>query len=168
MTSRRSSVKRRSRGSRSQRRGTLRIAGSPEVTYRFAGKEDLLRLAELNHQLIRDERAKNPMTLLQLRRRMQGWLASQYHAVIFESGSEIVGYALFRVDKDGVYLRQFFISREMRRRGYGRSAVGLLLEEVFPRGGEVTVEVLNHNRSALTFWRAVGFTDHARMLRILL
>src|SRR5208337_2225708 len=137
------------------------------MKYRFAGEQDLLLLAELNHQLIRDERADNAMTVVQLQKRMREWLALQYQAILFEIASEIVGYALFRVDEDGVYVRQFFICRRMRRRGYGRGAVGLLLREVFQRGRSVTVEVLNHNESALAFWRAVGFQDLARTLRIL-
>ena len=74
---------------------------------------------------------------------------------------------MFRAEEDGVYLRQFFICRNVRRRGYGRGAVGLLLREVLPKGRSVAVEALNHNESALAFWRAVGFQDYARALRIL-
>lgn len=36
------------------------------MKYRFAGEQDLLLLAELNHQLIRDERADNAMTAVQV------------------------------------------------------------------------------------------------------
>jgi len=142
--------------------------GSPsKVKWRFATDCDLPLLAELNHQLINDEGADNPMTHAQLQDRMGGWLASQYQVVLFEVASQNVGYALFRTDEDGVYLRQFFICRTKRRRGYGRRAVELLLREVVPKGRSVTVEVLDHNESALAFWRTVGFVDHARMLRLL-
>jgi hypothetical protein len=72
-----------------------------KMKYRFAREQDLLLLAELNHQLICDERADNPMPVLQLQKRMRGWLASQYQAVLFEVASETVGYALFRVDEEG-------------------------------------------------------------------
>jgi GNAT superfamily N-acetyltransferase len=147
--------------------GSRRIVGPLKMQYRFAGEQDLLLLAELNHQLIRDERADNPMTVVQLQKRMRGWLGSQYQAVLFEVASETVGYALFRVDEDGVYVRQFFICRSVRRRGWGRAAVGLLLREVLPKGRSVGVEVLDRNESTLAFWRAVGFLDHARTLRIL-
>ena len=137
------------------------------MQYRFAGQKDLRRLAELNQQLIRDEGADNPMTLLELQKRMRKWLASRYRAVLFEVGCETVGYALFRADDGDVYIRQFFICRSKRRRGYGRSSLALLLREVLPGGRGVTVEVLNHNKPALAFWRSVGFADHARSLRIL-
>jgi predicted acetyltransferase len=140
--------------------------GSSKLRYRFARKKDLPRLAELNFQLIRDEGADNPMTLPQLQKRMGKWLASRYRAVLFESGAESVGYALFREDEEGVYVRQFFICRGLRRRGFGRSAIKLLLREVLSKGRGVTVEVLIQNKSALSFWRAVGFEDHTRTLRI--
>ena len=54
----------------------------------------------------------------------------------------------------------------MRRRGYGRWGIQNLLQEVWPKGGFVTVEVLHHNESALAFWQALGFIDHARTLKI--
>ena len=144
-----------------------RFRGPSRVKHRFAAEHDLPLLAELNHQLIHDENADNPMTPRQLEERIRHWLASQYQAVLFELAANTVGYALFRLDEDGVYLRHFFICRTMRRRGYGRAAVGLLLREVLPKGRRVTVEVLHHNESALAFWKAVGFMDHARTLRIL-
>jgi PhnB protein len=142
--------------------------GSPlsKVKWRFAADRDLPLLAELNHQLINNEGADNPMSQIQLQDRMGGWLASQYQAVLFDVASENVGYALLRVDEDGVYLRQFFICRATRRRGYGRQAVELLLREVVPKGRSVTVEVLDHKESALAFWRAVGFVHHARTLKL--
>jgi len=105
------------------------------------------------------------MTLIQLEERMRRWLDSQYRAVLFEEGSQTVGYALFRSDEEGVHLRQFFIVRELRRHGYGREGVRMLLEEVWPKGNRVTVEVLDQNGSALAFWQAIGFRDHARTLK---
>jgi len=75
-----------------------------------------------------------------------------------------VGYALYRLDDAGVYLRHFFIAREQRRRGLGRCAVALLLERVAPRGSRVSLQVLNHNAAALAFWRAIGFADSAQTL----
>jgi len=116
----------------------------------------------MNHGLIRDERHRNSMTLGQLQDRMRGWLErEEYRAVIFEADGNQVGYALFRVSDDGVYLRQFYIRQENRRRGFGRAAVDLLRSRVFPDGKRVTLEVLCHNDQAREFWRAVGFRDYA-------
>ena len=72
------------------------------MNYRFAEACDLPLLAQLNHELIRDEGADNPMTLAQLEERMRIWLSSQYRAVVFEEASATAGYALFRSDEDGV------------------------------------------------------------------
>jgi len=44
-----------------------------------------------------------------------------------------------------VYLRQYFVARDFRRRGIGGQAIPVLAEEVWP---------------ALEFWRAVGFVDY--------
>ena len=93
------------------------------MTFRPATLEDCGLLAELNHQLIRDEGHRNPRTIPQLEQRMRDWLAGDYRAVIFEQGGEIVAYALFREEPDEIYLRHFFVVRHRRRRGIGREAV---------------------------------------------
>lgn len=104
------------------------------------------------------------MTVAQLEERMRRWLAAEYRAVLFEAADGPAGYALFRSDEDGVYLRQFLVQRALRRRGLGRAAVRLLLEEVFPRGVRVWLQVLEQNEGGLAFWRALGFRPHARTL----
>ena len=53
------------------------------MQYRFATLADVRFLAELNHQLIRDEGHRNSMDVDQLAHRMYGWLSSgEYRAVI--------------------------------------------------------------------------------------
>jgi len=64
--------------------------------HRFASESDLDLLAEWNHQLIRDEGHRNPMTVRELRERMRGWLEGEYKAVIFAIEGEPVAYALYR------------------------------------------------------------------------
>lgn len=54
------------------------------MNYRFATDADIPLLARWNHALIRDEGHRNAMTIPELETRMQGWLASEYRAVIFE------------------------------------------------------------------------------------
>jgi len=139
----------------------------PPLNFRFATEADCPRLAELNHQLIRDEGHRNRMTVPELEERMRRWLGSEYRAVLFERGGEAVAYALFRVAPDGIYLRQFFVQRQCRRQGVGRAAVDCLVTRVFPPGLRVTVEALVHNRPAHDFWRAVGFQDYAVTLEML-
>ena len=58
------------------------------LTFRFAIQADCPLLAELNHQLIRDEVHRNRMTVPELAERIRGWLAGEYRAVIFlDTGS---------------------------------------------------------------------------------
>lgn len=121
----------------------------------------------MNLQLIQDESHRNPMSLPELAQRMREWLGAGYEAVIFESGNRPVAYALHHRQDDFIYLRQFFVHREMRRRGVGRTAVGILRTEVWPRGIRIVVTALIDNAPALAFWRAVGFTDYCLSLEIL-
>ena len=92
--------------------------------------------------------------------RMEGWLAGEYQAALFEIDGEPVGYALFRFDPDNVYLRQFFVRPDSRRRGLGREALAWLSQHVFPPGKRVRIEVLVGNATAIQFWQSVGFADY--------
>jgi predicted acetyltransferase len=139
----------------------------PDLRFRTATSEDCRLLAELNHQLIRDEGHRNPMTVPQLEKRMRDFLAGEYRAVIFESGNEVMAYALFREKPEEIYLRQLFVIRGRRQEGFGRRAVELLRSQIWPRNKRLTVEVLVANHSAVAFWRAVGFADYGLTLEIL-
>jgi hypothetical protein len=156
-------------GSRARRRRAGRQAAPSEGSSEegeLQKRGDPPLLAQLNYELVRDEGADNPMTLTQLQERMRGWLRAQYRAVLFEEASTTAEYKLFRSDEEGIHLRHFSIARSMRRRGEWPTGIQILLQEVWRKGGFVTVEVLQHNESALGFWRAHGFIDHARTLKI--
>lgn len=132
-----------------------------------AGERDLPLLAELNRQLIEDQRSANPMSLAELEARMRSWLGAEYRAVLFERDGRPVAYALFRPAEDGgVHLRQLFVARGCRRRGVGRRAFAAFRERFVPDGAAVHLEVLVQNRAGLAFWRALGFEDHALALRL--
>ena len=130
------------------------------LNYRFASPQDAAILAEMNHQLIRDEGHRNPMTLTELTQRMSGWLNGQYLAVLFKDRDQIVGYALFRHEPEFVYLRQLFVSADHRRRGIGRHALEWLRQFAWPRATRIRVEVLVDNEAARAFWRSVGFGEY--------
>ncbi len=134
---------------------------------RAATAADLPLLAELNQQLLRDEGHWRRLTLSELEARMADWLNGEYRAVIFmlEGADEAVGYALFRPDDLGIYLPQFLNTRDDRRQGLGRQAIGLLRETIWPASAVVTVEVLQTSARARAFWRAVGFGEYAITLR---
>jgi ribosomal protein S18 acetylase RimI-like enzyme len=135
------------------------------LALRIATEADTPLLAELNHQLIRDEGHRNRMTVPDLETRMRGFLRDGYTAVIFERGKEVVAYALFRPDGDGMYLRQLFVTRQARRSGIGREAVARL-REMWPQDIRITVDVLIHNPIAQSFWRSLGFADYSLTLEL--
>ena len=136
------------------------------MTFRFATVSECPLLGELNFQLIRDEGHRNKMTPVELAGRMKEWLSNEYRAVIFEDAAEMVGYALFRSGEKEIYLRQLFICPGLRRRGYGRAAVEILRETIWPKDRRLTVEVLVANKGAVEFWRAMGYRDYALTLEI--
>jgi predicted acetyltransferase len=137
------------------------------MTFRRATLDDCPLLAELNHQLIRDEGHRNRMTVPQLEQRMKGWLASEYAAVLFEDGAEVVAYALYREEPEEIYPRQLFVVRNHRRQGIGRKAVEILRSKIWPRNKRLTVDVLVQNAAAVAFWRAVGYKEYCLTLEIM-
>jgi len=124
-------------------------------------------LAELNHQLIRDEGHRNPMTVAELEQRMRTWLASEYAAVLFEKDGEVVAYALYREQPAEIYLRHLFVVRQRRRQGLGRASFEILRAKIWPKNKKLRVEVLVLNQTAIAFWRAMGYQDYSLKLEML-
>jgi predicted acetyltransferase len=137
------------------------------MNFCFANANDCALLAELNHQLIRDEGHRNKMTVPELEQRMKDWLASEYAGMIFEMDGQIVAYALYREQPKEIYLRQLFVVRNQRRKGIGREAVTILRSKIWSKSKRLTVEVLVQNETAVAFWRAVGYEDYCLTLEIL-
>jgi GNAT superfamily N-acetyltransferase len=130
------------------------------LRHRPATVADVPMLARMNQPLIEDEGHRNPMDLSELKTRMRSMLGGDYTATLFEGDKHVVGYALWRDEPDWLYLRQFFVARDYRRRGIGAQAVRLLTEVVWPAEKRVRVNVLIGNRAGMEFWRAVGFADY--------
>jgi GNAT superfamily N-acetyltransferase len=134
--------------------------------YRFATVDDATALAPLNHALIRDEGHRNPMSVQELAQRMASWLAGEFQAVVFEDAGHLIGYALFRRESEHVYLRQFFVISEYRRRGVGRAAIEWLRQHAWGTDQRIRLDVLVGNRSGIAFWHAVGFRDYCLTLEL--
>lgn len=137
------------------------------MNFRQADSSDCALLAELNHQLIRDEGHRNPMTVLELEQRMRGWIAFDYKAILFENDGETVAYAVYREELEEIYLRQLFVVRRRRRQGLGRAAFEILRAKIWPKDKRLTVEALIHNQTAIAFWRAMGYQDYSLKLEIM-
>ena len=76
--------------------------------------DDVEKLAELNKQLIEDEKSDNKMNLDELKERMKSFLESDYCAYYFMEDENILGYALVNTNVSPVYMRQFLIDRSFR------------------------------------------------------
>jgi len=137
------------------------------MNFRHAGPNEYRLLAELNHQLIRDEGHRNSMTVVELEQRMQDWLSSEYEAVLFAVKGETVAYALYRDEPKEIYLRQFFVVRNHRRQGYGRAAFELLQKKLWHTNKRLTVAALVGNPAAIAFWRAMGYQDYSLTLEMM-
>jgi ribosomal protein S18 acetylase RimI-like enzyme len=117
-------------------------------------------LAQLNRQLDADEPHPYPLPLSALSERMARWIGSgEYEVLLFRRGDRVTGYAAWRVEDRGAYLRHFFICRDQRRQGWGRAALQLLRREVFPKDRPVQIEAAIGNKAGIAFWRALGFVE---------
>jgi predicted acetyltransferase len=130
------------------------------MIFRTATPADIPELAILNAALIRDESHRNRMTVAELEARMRKFMSEGHVAVMFIDDGRIVGYALYRTDDDGVFLRQFFIVERARRKGRGRKAVQWLCANAWQDAERVTLQVLLDNKRGIDFWRAIGFADY--------
>ena len=125
--------------------------------------EDVPLLASLNQMLIEDEKAETDLTMTQLEERMADFLQTSYAAFLFYDACGPLGYALCDRQQTPVYLRQFFICRDKRRKGYGRQALQLLRAHLDIR--ELEIDVYGWNRQGLAFWKAVGFEERFCRMR---
>ncbi len=141
-----------------------------ELSSRFAGESDIQILTVFNRELIQAQKHRNNMDDTQLRERMQGWISSgEYKAVLFyslKSSQQEIGYALFQERQEDIYLRQFLISTNYHRSGFGTLAFQTLKRDYWPPGKRITVETLSNNPRALGFWRSLGFHDYSIQLEL--
>lgn len=125
--------------------------------------DDCVTLARFNKQLIEDEGHDNPMSVDELQARMEHFIGSDYTAVSFIEAQKVVGYALVETVSIPVYLRQFFICREHRRKGYGRLAFAELLK--YLKTEAIDIEVLHWNLVGIAFWESLGFEARSLYMR---
>jgi 8-oxo-dGTP pyrophosphatase MutT (NUDIX family) len=148
-------------------KGTSKKIDTAKLSYRIAGGEDVALLAEMNASLVQAEGSDNPMTVEELRYRMNAFLLEDgYQAVIFEYDGAVIGYALYRPEPKFTYLRQFYITEKMRGRGLGTAAFRMMRESQWSQAAEIQLDVLEGNRGAIDFWRDLGFEPRATRLRL--
>ncbi len=127
-------------------------------------EKDSSLIAKLNKELIEDEQSDNSMNMQELEERMLGFIAKDYKAFLFYENNEIIGYALVDVSRNPMYLRQFLIKREYRRKGYGKIAFDELLNELDTK--TIDIEVLSWNKRGIAFWNSCGFKERSKYMRL--
>ena len=136
------------------------------MKWRFMTAGDIVGIVALNRQLQQEEGA-TVMNTHDLATRLAKWLETDYRGVVFEREAQRVAYALFRdtdpfaEGDDGIFLRQFFVVADQRRKGIGRAAFNLLSNEIWPPGKRIFLEVLSSNPAGHAFWQSVGFKPHS-------
>ena len=77
------------------------------------------------------------------------------------AGDEPVGFVMLSIDREKpeFYLWRFMIDSAHQKKGYGKRAMELLIEEVRaqPEAKELTLHVMDLPHSAQTFYEALGF-----------
>ena len=125
--------------------------------------DDIPILAAMNKRLIEDEGSTNPMNPEELAGRMRGFISGEYNAYFFTVDETPVGYALVRHTSSPLYLRQFYIDRQYRRKHYGKQAFYLLMETL--QVNEIDVDVLMNNEPGRRFWSSLGFEENYVSMR---
>ena len=130
--------------------------------------EHFAEISVWNRQLQIDE-GSLVMSLEEIERRMKSWFSEKYSGCIFDSDGP-VGYAIYRptdFDSEGerFYLRQFFVAKEHRQKGYATQAFHLMVKEIF-KGQRVILEVLETNPQGRKFWNSVGLKPYCTKLEL--
>ena len=125
--------------------------------------DDCRYLAELNKELINAEGSDNSMTIRELEERMKDFLQTSYEAFFFIEQDVVIGYALVKMDCEPLYLRQFMIKQEYRRKHYGEQAFQKLLS--YLKTNSVDIEVLSNNHQGIKFWEKMGFVERHKYMQ---
>ncbi len=128
---------------------------------------DLARVAEMNQHLQEDE-GTDIMTIEQIEARLHRWIDSGWYGVVLiKNEKDVVGYILYAtepLESTSIYIRQLFIERDHRRKGFGAAAVQAFARDHIEPGRPIEIDVLTVNESGRAFWEAIGFLPcHTRM-----
>lgn len=136
------------------------------LVYRQAGLADLKVLTDFNAGLQCDQGSPQPLAEAALRQRLADWLSKgDYQAILAERDGRPVGYALYRLEDERIFLRHLYVVPAARRQGLGRAFYRHLQDEVWPAGWPVQLNVLAANSRGQAFWTAMGFETYCLTLR---
>lgn len=136
---------------------------STDVTFRFAGREDVEVILEFikalaEYEKMEDEVVATPELL-------EEWIFDKQKAeVIFAVvNGEEVGFVLFFhnfstfLGRAGIHLEDLFVKPEYRGKGYGKALLIKLSQITVERGcGRLEWECLDWNEPSIAFYKSLG------------
>ena len=129
------------------------------IEYRDATPSDVSMLARMHRQSVADECNEAIPSLSKCTAEIERLFGRECEAIVFGAAGVDMGYTLFQRESQGVFVRHFFVSRQHRRCGVGRSAMQWLLANAWGKPKRVRLAVHVDNEAGIAFWRSVGFTD---------
>lgn len=139
------------------------MMGKQELTFRYAGREDIPLLLKFIKELAQYEKMLDEVVATE--ELLEEWIFEKEKAeVIFAvyEGKE-VGFALFFhnfstfLGRAGIYLEDLYIYPEHRGLGYGKRLLKHLAKIAVERGcGRLEWWCLNWNQPAIEFYRSIG------------
>lgn len=89
---------------------------------------------------------------------LQKWSKKKEFQLIFEE--DILGFCLFKEEDDVLWIEDIYIREEYRGKGYGKRLMEVIDQKVLEEGKDsLFVNVIPRNTSAISFYRACGFTN---------
>ena len=143
---------------------------------RSARPDDVPTILSLIRELARYERLEHEVVGREkdLREHLFG-TPSRAEVLLVEEAGTVAGFALFFHNystflcKPGIYLEDFFVLPEHRRKGHGKALLSALAQLAKERGcGRFEWSVLEWNEPAIAFYRSLGakLLDEWRTFRV--
>ena len=140
------------------------MSTNPEISYRFAARNDIPLILKFIKDLAHYEHLDNEVTATP--ELLEEWLFNRNTAeVIFaidKTGNE-VGFALFFYNfstflgKGGIYLEDLFVLPEYRSQGFGKLLLRTLAKIATERKcGRLDLSCLDWNTPAINFYKKMG------------
>lgn len=127
--------------------------------------EDCDELVEMNNQLVIDEQYDVVLSPEKMIERMKDFIqGSVYDCYLMIHDSVHCGYCLLDRTKTPLCLRHLFVKKEHRRKGYGKTAIHILLEMY--KTDSLDIEIMAWNTNAIKFYESIGFTSRFIGMRI--
>lgn len=144
-------------------RNTKRMKKEISLSITIATEKDCAELGIMNRVMADDGGANNNMTVLELQERMKEFIKTNYVAVLFVVNGERVGYSLIDKTCNPMFIRQFFIKSEYRRKGYGTAAFKEILR--YFNIDQISLSVLESNIIGQKFWASCGLKPYEIIMR---